>query len=69
MANKSPYEIRLDVLKIARDMYEDERQAAMREIESNNIATTADKTSLLTYSEADVTSRATSLYAFVKNNK
>lgn len=77
MVNKNPYEVRLDVLKMAQEMLEAEQRlnelklvqkiAVLRELKSdlNTIISTIDSNELKTYSEQDVTSRASALYSFV----
>jgi hypothetical protein len=77
MVNKNPYEVRLDVLKMAQEMLEAEQRinelklvqkvAVLRELKSDSdtIISTIDSNELKPYSEQDVTSRASALYSFV----
>jgi hypothetical protein len=80
MTNKSPFEIRLDVLKMAQEMLEAERrdsqvaeQQKVELLKSTDLPVSevinyinAPRTAI-TYTEAEVLSRASALYAFVDN--
>lgn len=80
--NKTPFEIRLDVLKMAQEMLEAERRSSQKLEEQKaellksaevpvsevlNYVNTA--TPPKTYTEADVLTRASALYAFVNDKK
>ena len=74
--NKTPYEIRLDVLRMAKEMLELETSLKVKALELENESLSrrnewADNTSIVnsvasaSFTSADVTTRASELYAFV----
>lgn len=74
--NKSPYEIRLDVLKMAQEMLERESNLKVEAAKMENsrllsqnewadTSATASAVANASFSVADVTARASELYAFV----
>lgn len=80
MTNKSPFEIRLDVLKMAQEMCDAERRAQEKYYEKQlellknsnanaetiiNFINSTQPTKV--YTEQDVLTRSSSLYAFVDN--
>lgn len=80
MTNKSPFEIRLDVLKITQEMLEAERRdaqaAEQRKVEllkstelpvSEVLNYINTPSTTVTYTEVEVLNRASALYAFVDN--
>lgn len=72
---KNAYEMRLDILKMAQEMLEEERQAKIKAamtapnegewIDRNAIASSVTAAS---YSTEDVINRASELYSFVNSN-
>ena len=80
MNNKNPYEIRLDVLKMAQDMLEAEQRSkeikfreqvdTMRAAYKGNeehVLSFIDKNAPTSYTEEEVIKRSTALYNFVSN--
>ena len=80
MNNKNPYEIRLDVLKMAQDMLEAEQRSkeikfreqvdTMRAAYKGNeevVLSFIDKNAPTSYTQEEVISRSTALYNFVSN--
>ena len=74
--NKSPYEIRLDVLRMAKEMLELETSLKVKALELENESLSrrnewADNSAIAnsvanaSFTSADVTARASELYAFV----
>jgi hypothetical protein len=80
--NKTPFEIRLDVLKMAQEMLEADRRSSEKvESQKAELLKSAEvpvsdvinyihtATPPKTYTEAEVLARATALYAFVNDKK
>lgn len=79
--SKNPYEIRLDVMKMAQDMLEKEKEAEqtqfyeklniMREsqVPTKDIQNFIDENSPKSYDENEVIARASTLYNFVSSSK
>ena len=79
--NKNPYEVRLEVMKMAQDMLDREQSIKEQKFYSKLESLRSDKfpadyinkfidESVPTaYTSADITTRANELYAFVSNNK
>lgn len=80
MTNKNPFEIRLDILKMAQEMFESDRryaQAAEQQkvdlLKSAELPVSAVSDYLASnnipkhYTEEDVLTRAASLYSFIDN--
>ena len=72
---KSAYEIRLDVLAIARDMLESNKQAAEKAYSTamaagmhSEIDVAKERVLGSNYTEEDVITKANTLYSFVNNN-
>ena len=80
MTNKNPYEIRLDVLKMAQDMLEAEQRAkemkfrekveTLRAIQHNEDAVLSfiDQNAPTAYTPEDVIARSSALYNFVSSS-
>ncbi len=84
MTNKNPYEVRLDVLQMAKDMLMAEQNQATQLYASDlsaltqsganaalisEFTTSARATLPKPFTDADVIAKASSLYSFVNNNK
>ena len=84
MANKTPYEVRLDVLKMAQEMLNKEasinqdtfhiKYEQFRELNPNNTSAGAvnsfiEKNAPKMYDASDVITRATSLYDFIRDTR
>jgi hypothetical protein len=79
MTNKNPYEIRLDVLKMAQDMLEAEQRAkelkfreqveTLRAIKHNEpeVLDFIEKNAPMSYTPDDVITRSSTLYNFVSS--
>jgi len=80
MTNKTPFEIRLDVLKMAQEMLDAERRTQEKYFEkqvellissnptSDTIVNFLNSTPpIKSYNEADVLSRSAALYSFIDN--
>jgi hypothetical protein len=80
MTNKNPFEVRLDVLKMAQDMLEAEQRAkelkfkeqvqTMRAIKDNEdvVLSFIDQNAPTSYTADDVVSKSTALYNFVSSS-
>jgi hypothetical protein len=80
MTNKNPYEIRLDVLKMAQDMLETEQRAkemkfrekveTLRAIKHNEdeVLSFIDQNAPVSYTPEDVIARSSALYNFVSSS-
>jgi hypothetical protein len=80
MVNKNPYEIRLDVLKMAQDMLESEQRAkemkfkeqveTLRSIKHNEseVLNFIEKNAPKAYTPDDVITRSSTLYNFVSSS-
>lgn len=78
---KTPYEIRLDVLKMAQEMLENENSLEQKKfsskvdtmmksgLSSQEINNFIDENSPKSYDENDLVTRSMSLYGFVSENK
>lgn len=78
---KTPYEIRLDVLKMAQEMLENEKSLEQKKfssrvdammqsnLTSEEINDFIDKNAPKSYDENDLVTRSTALYSFVSENK
>lgn len=79
--NKNPYEVRLEVMKMAQDMLEREQSIKDQKFYSkletlrsanysvDHINKFIDESVPSAYTSADITAKASELYAFVSNNK
>ena len=79
-ANKTPYEVRLDVLKMAQEMLDREHQNEQNKFfakletlrasqaDANSINTFIDTNSPKMYDQNEVVTRSSALYAFVNNS-
>ena len=79
--NKNPYEVRLEVMKMAQDMLEREQSIKEQKfytklevlrsdkIPADTINKFIDESVPTAYTTSDITAKASELYAFVSNNK
>lgn len=78
MTNKNPFEVRLDVLKMAQEMLDREKKMeeqkfnqqveTLRTTNIGGVNTFVQQNAPKMYTPEDVISRASSLYAFVNSN-